>query len=84
MDPLGFLNNLMAPLGREHCLIYWVFGIMAFIGAVLILVQGLYMMLTGGKGNRRYIGMGLVINSLWVFLTYYLYRIIYSICNKTL
>jgi len=78
---MNFLNTLMAPLGKEHCMIYYVFGLFSLLIAVITLVRSL-MYLTNKKTND--LGMILLVNSLGLFLSYYLYRILYSICSKSL
>ena len=78
---MNFLNTLMAPLGKEHCMIYYVFGLFSLLIAVITLVRSL-VYLTNKKTND--LGMILLVNSLGLFLSYYLYRILYSICSKSL
>lgn len=78
---MNFFNSLMAPLGKEHCMIYYVFGLFSLLIAVITLVRSL-MYLTNKKTTD--LGMILLVNSLGLFLSYYLYRILYSICSKSL
>lgn len=78
---MNLFKSLMAPLGKEHCMIYYVFGLLSLFIAVITLVKSL-MYLTNKKTND--LGMILLINSLGLFLSYYLYRILYSICSRSL
>ncbi len=78
---MNLFKSLMAPLGKEHCMIYYVFGLLSLFIAVITLVRSL-MYLTNKKTND--LGMILLINSLGLFLSYYLYRILYSICSRSL
>lgn len=79
--PFAFLDSLMAPLGKEHCLVYYVLGLLTLAFAVLALVNGLFKMMNKKSGNT---GLFLILNSLTMFFMYYLYRIVYSICVKAL
>ena len=78
---MNLFKSLMAPLGKEHCMIYYVFGLLSLFIAVITLVRSL-MYLTDKKTNN--LGMILLINSFGLFLSYYLYRILYSICSRSL
>ena len=78
---MNLFNSLMAPLGKEHCMIYYVFGLFSLLIAIITLVRSL-MYLTNKKTND--LGMILLVNSLGLFLSYYLYRILYSICSRSL
>ncbi len=78
---MNLFKSLMAPLGKEHCMVYYVFGLLSLFIAVITLVRSL-MYLTNKKTND--LGMILLINSLGLFLSYYLYRILYSICSRSL
>jgi uncharacterized membrane-anchored protein len=79
--PMAFLDSLMAPLGKEHCTVYYVAGLVTLFWAVLALLNGVYQML---DKKSRITGLFLIFNSLTMFFMYYLYRIVYSICIKTL
>ncbi len=78
---IAFLDNLMAPLGKEHCTVYYVLGLLTLFFAVLAVLNGLYQVL---NKKTRQTGLLLIVNSLTMFFMYYLYRIVYSICIKTL
>ena len=78
---MNFFDNLMAPLGKEHCLIYYYLGIFILLFSSVHLILGVIKLFD--KKNRQ-MGILFIINSLYGFFSYYLYRIIYSICIKTL
>ena len=78
---MTILDNLMAPLGKEHCTVYYVLGLLTLFFAVLAVLNGLYQIL---DKKTRQTGLFLMLNSLTMFFMYYLYRIVYSICIKTL
>ena len=79
--PMAFLDSLMSPLGKQHCTIYYVFGLATLFFAVLSVINGIYQLLD--KKSRKS-ALFLFLNSLTLFFMYYLYRIVYSICIKTL
>ena len=79
--PLAFLDSLMSPLGKEHCMVYYVIGLLALFFAVLTVLTGVYKFL---NKKSRQTGILLIINSLTMFFMYYIYRIIYSMCSKSL
>lgn len=78
---MKFFNSLMAPLGKEHCMVYYMFGLLSLFIAVITLVKS-FMYLTDKK--TKDLGMVLLINSFGLFLSYYIYRILYSICSRSL
>ncbi len=77
----ALLDNLMAPLGKEHCTVYYVLGLLTLFFAVLAVVNGLFQCF---DKKSRQTGFFLMLNSLTMFFMYYLYRIVYSMCVKTL
>ncbi len=79
--PMAFLDSLMAPLGKEHCTVYYMLGLLTLFFAVLAVINGLFQVL---DNKTRQTGLFLILNSLTMFFMYYLYRIVYSICIKTL
>lgn len=76
---MNVLDNLMSPLGKNHCMILYYLGLIQFFGALIVLVTGL-VKLFDKKGN----GGLIILNSLMMFFVYYLYRIAYSMCAKSL
>lgn len=78
---MNFFNSLMAPLSRDHCMIIFYLGIISLFFAALLLVGGVFVLFT--KKNKINGGF-LLIYSFGHFFMYYLYRISYSICIKTL
>ena len=76
-----FFDMLMDPLGKQHCNVYYILGILAFFYGIFSII--LAMILMFDKKTRSQ-GLIMVINSITIFFTYYLYRIGYSICIKTL
>tara|TARA_Y100001980_G_C14545614_1_gene325281 strand:+ start:1665 stop:1907 length:243 start_codon:yes stop_codon:yes gene_type:complete len=77
----ALLDNLMAPLGKEHCTVYYILGLLTLFFAVLAVLNGLFLVF---DKKTRTSGFFLMLNSLTMFFMYYLYRIVYSICIKAL
>jgi hypothetical protein len=71
----------MAPLGKEHCMIFYYLGLMTLFFAIFAVGIGIVYLF---DKKTRMPGFILMLNSFTMFFMYYLYRIIYSICIKTL
>lgn len=78
---MNFFDNLMAPLSREHCMIIYYLGIINVFFAAILLVVGVFN-LFDNKNMKT--GVVLLLQSFVALFMYYLYRIAYSICIKTL
>lgn len=76
---MNFLNNVMAPLGKEHCMIMYYLGLINFFLAIFVLVSGLFSLVD--SKSRKDGGM-LILNSFVMFFMYYIYRILYSMCIR--
>ena len=78
---MNTFDSIMSPLGREHCMIFYYIGLVTFFFAVGSFVLGLMFVFnkkTSSKGGM------FLLNSITMFVTYYLYRIIYSMCVKSM
>ena len=78
---MNIFDQVMSPLGKEHCYIYYIFGIIALVSAIIILISGLVNIF---NKSTRQLGIIMLLNSISYFATYYLVRITYSICLKAL
>ena len=78
---MNVFDSIMSPLGREHCMIFYYIGLVIFFFSVVGLLLGLIKLF-----NKKSFDMGvlLIINSFGGFFSYYLYRIIYSMCVKSM
>ena len=65
--PMAFLDSLMAPLGKEHCTVYYFLGLLTLFFAVFAVLNGVYQML---DKKSRSSGMFLILNSLTMFFMY--------------
>ena len=78
---MNFFDDLMSPLGKDHCMIFYYIGLLNFIFAVIALITGV-MYLFNKKSRDK--GVFSFVNSLVLFFMYYLYRIAYSMCIGSL
>tara|TARA_B100001093_G_scaffold314128_1_gene299733 strand:+ start:1021 stop:1257 length:237 start_codon:yes stop_codon:yes gene_type:complete len=78
---MAIFDSIMSPLGKENCMIYYFLGIFVFVYALITLLTGLVKVF---DKKSRGMGVVLLLNSVSMFITYYLTRIMYSICIKAL
>tara|TARA_E500000178_G_C16718727_1_gene616188 strand:+ start:236 stop:466 length:231 start_codon:yes stop_codon:yes gene_type:complete len=76
---MNIFDQVMSPLGKEHCFIYYIFGIVALFSAIILLVSGVIQLF-----KKKELALFMILNSISYFATYYLVRITYSICLKAL
>lgn len=73
---MGFFEDLMSPLGKEHCMLFYYIGyfcLAALFLAVIVTIMSLY------KKNFKLTGLAIYFSVIFAFM-YYFYRVIYSIC----
>lgn len=78
---MNFFDSLMAPLSREHCMIIFYLGIINLFFAAVLLVTGVLSLFDKKTINR---GVIFLTQSFVYLFMYYLFRISYSVCIKTL
>ena len=78
---MNVFNNLMAPLGKEHCMILYYLGIFTFIFALIYIIVGVVKLF---DKKSRDLGVMYIFSSFYGFFSYYLYRIVYSMCVKSM
>tara|TARA_B100000900_G_scaffold165364_2_gene140396 strand:- start:2489 stop:2725 length:237 start_codon:yes stop_codon:yes gene_type:complete len=78
---MNIFNGIMQPLGKEHCMILYYLGVVNFFFGLVILSLALYSLFDKKTTDRAGI---LLLQSFVTFFMYYLYRIAYSICVKSL
>jgi len=73
---MGFFDDLMTPLGKEHCMFFYYLGyfslgavVLTFIGIIIALFKKYYKIL--GFATSYFITF---------ILMYYVYRLNYSVC----
>ena len=78
---MNLLDNLMGPLGKEHCMILYYLGLLKLFLAVFTLLGGIMMMFNNKSRNISFV---FVMQAFILGFMYYLYRISYNICIKVL
>jgi len=78
---MNVFDSIMSPLGREHCMIFYYIGLFVFFVSLIGLLLGLIKLC-----NKKTFDIGgfLILNSLTGFFSYYLYRMAYSMCVKSM
>jgi len=72
----------MGPLNKKYCDIFFVFGIMSLISLVLGVVLGLMNLMT--KKNKIEGTIHLILATIGPLVYYFMNRIFYQMCRKTL
>ena len=73
---MSFFDDLMSPLGKEHCMFFYYLGYYS-LAAVLLAVVGIIIALV----TKNYKILAFAISYLLIFiLMYYVYRLNYSVC----
>ena len=73
---MGFFEDLMSPLGKEHCMFFYYLG---YISLALILVAVIVFLMSLFKKNFQLTGLALYY-LLFAVMMYYVYRLNYSVC----
>jgi len=78
---MNVFDSIMSPLGKEHCMIFYYIGLFIFFVSLVGLLLGFIKLF-----NKKTFDIGslIIINSLGGFISYYLYRIAYSMCVKSM
>lgn len=78
---MGFFDSLMAPLGKDYCILFYVFGI---FGALLVLLSFGGFMLGLFRKNSGYVMGAYFMSFLYALIIYIKNRLDYSICIAAL
>jgi hypothetical protein len=77
-----FMDNVFGPLSGEYCYYFYFLSILTFAIFLMVIVGGLYTGLSTGKGLGFYASV--IGGSLAYFIVYFVNRLMYSICKKSL
>ena len=69
------MEDLFSPVGKDNCLFFYFLSVISFALFLFVLVSTLFM-----KNNR----MSMVFASLSPLVAYYMYRLMYSMCIRSL
>ena len=73
---MGFFEDLMSPLGKEHCMFFYYLG---YISLALILVGVIVLIMSLYKKSLQLTGLA-IYYILFAVMMYYVYRLNYSVC----
>ena len=76
------MNTLFGPLGGEYCAYFYYLSIFAFFLFAVTVLGGFYTGVIKGKSGMYY--AGIISASLVYFITYFVNRLMYSVCSKSL
>ena len=77
-----FMNTLFGPLNGEYCLYFYYLSILSFFLLAMAIIGGLVTGLQKGKGLYFYISI--LGASVAYFISYFVNRLMYSVCTKAL
>jgi len=76
------MNTLFGPLSGEYCLYFYWLSILSFFLLAMALVTGIVTGLQKGKGMYFYISI--LGASVAYLISYFVNRLMYSICSKAM
>ncbi len=80
----GFATNFFGPLDKSSCIYFLIISVIFFVALVILLGNEIiYIVQNIGKLNFRLISNGLII-IFNVFVAYFVNRLLYSMCAKSL
>jgi hypothetical protein len=77
-----FMANLFGPLSVEYCYYFYFLSIFTFALFLMVIVGGLYAGLSKGKGLGFYASV--IGGSLMYFIMYFVNRLLFTMCKKSL
>ena len=80
----SFINAYFGPLDKSSCVYFLIISIIFFIGLLVMLLNEAIFLVTNFKRiNFRMITSGVII-LFNIFLAYFVNRLLYTMCNKSL
>jgi hypothetical protein len=76
------MNTLFGPLSGEYCLYFYWLSILSFFLLAMALITGVVTGLQKGKGMYFY--LSILGACLAYFISYFVNRLMYSVCSKAL
>lgn len=78
------VTNFFGPLDKRACVYFLIISVIFFISLILLLgSELLYIVKNFGKINFRTVSSGVII-LFNVFIAYFVNRLLYTMCNKSL
>lgn len=80
----GSFSDFFGPLDKSSCVYFLIISVIFFIGLIILIVNEIYYIMTNlNKFNFRMLSTA-VIMTFNVFLAYFVNRLLYTMCNKSL
>jgi len=76
------MNTLFGPLSGEYCLYFFYLSIFSFFLLAMTLITGVVSGLQKGKGTYFY--LSILGSSATFLISYFVNRLMYSVCSKAL
>lgn len=76
------MDTLFSPLSGDQCTFFYAVMIFTFAFAILTVISGVAVAISKGKGAMFY--MSVLSASLYWFILYYISRLLYSMCSKSI
>ncbi len=76
------MNTLFGPISGEYCLYFYYLSILSFFLLAMTLISGVVTGLQKGKGMYFYLSV--LGSSATFFISYFVNRLMYSVCSKAL
>ena len=78
---MSLISEIMSPISNDHCMIFYYFGFISFFLSIITICIAIILFF-----NNKNKGPGLLLlsQSIMYIISYYIYRILYSMCMKTL
>jgi hypothetical protein len=78
------MTSIYGPLDKSNCVYFLIISIIFFVGLMILLLnEVIYIIKNIGKLNFRSLSSGLII-MFNVFIAYFVNRLLYTMCNKSL
>jgi len=79
-----FLSTFFTPLDKSSCVYFLIISIFFFVLLVIVLFSQLYFIFTHFKNLNFRVASNSLLISFNIFIAYFVNRLLYSMCMKTL
>jgi len=81
---MNIVNQVFGPLSNNSCTYFLIVGMFFFVMLSIVLLSEIYFILTKfNQLNIKVVGQGIIV-LFNLFLAYFVNRLLYTMCNKTL
>lgn len=79
-----FLNSISGPLDKKACVYFFVLTVLFFFILVFVFVAEVFVILKDFKNLTRSNFIGGIVMLINIFILYFVNRLLYTMCNKSL